>query len=99
LPLSVFEAMACGAVVLGTPTPLLLSLIKNGENGFIMDDNSPEVIANNILKCLTGMNLENIAKEAYESVIKEFSFAATCKKWEKNLVVIHRSLEKGKNGK
>jgi glycosyltransferase involved in cell wall biosynthesis len=73
-PYIAFEAMACGTPVLGTPVGLMADVLRDGENGFIMENNSPECIAENIIRALNHPNLEQIAGNARNLVETEFSF-------------------------
>lgn len=80
LPKVVQEAMACGTVVVATPVGGVPDLIKDEESGFILDDNSPECIADTVIRALTHPNLEEIARNArkviekvggYETVVEQ----------------------------
>jgi len=71
LPTVILEAMACGAPVLATPVGGIPDVIKDGKTGFIMEDNSPECIAENILRVLNHQDLEEIVKNA-RSLIENF---------------------------
>jgi len=73
-PYIAFEAMACGTPVLGTPVGLMADVLSDGENGFIMENNSPECIVRNIIRALNDPNLEQIARNARNLVETEFSF-------------------------
>lgn len=44
------EAMACGTPLLATPVGAILDVIRDGETGFIMEDNSPECTARNVMQ-------------------------------------------------
>jgi len=73
-PYVAFEAMACGTPVLGTAVGLMADMLSDGENGFIMENNSPECIARNVVRALNDPNLEQIARNARNLVETEFSF-------------------------
>ncbi|MCK4732797.1 MAG: glycosyltransferase family 4 protein [Methanophagales archaeon] len=77
LPSIIIEAMACGTPVLATPVGGIPDIIKDGETGFILENNSPECIAENIIRVLEHPNLEKIVKNARELVEKEFTYEAT----------------------
>lgn len=65
--------MACDTPVLATPVGGVPDIIKDGETGFIMENNSPECIAENVERALNYHDLEKIAKNARELVGKEFT--------------------------
>jgi glycosyltransferase involved in cell wall biosynthesis len=74
LPNIMLEAMACGTPVLATPVGAIPDLIKDGETGFIMENNSPECIAKNIIRALNHPDLEEISNNARKLVEHEFTF-------------------------
>jgi glycosyltransferase involved in cell wall biosynthesis len=74
LPNITLEGMACGTPVLATPVGAIPDIIKDGETGFIMENNSPECIAENIIRALNHPNLEQIARNARALVEREFTF-------------------------
>ena len=85
LPTIIQEAMACGAPVLATPVGGIADLIKDGETGFIMENNSPECIAENIIRALEHPNLEKIVKNARELIEKDFTYEAAVERYRKIL--------------
>jgi len=74
LPNIMLEAMACGTLVLATPVGAIPDVIKDGETGFIMEDNSPECISENVIRALNHPNLEEIARNACTLVKREFTY-------------------------
>jgi len=62
-----------------------LEISKNGENGFIMEDNSPECIAENVIRALNHPNLEQIARNARALVEREFTREAAMQRYRRIL--------------
>ena len=80
LPGTVQQAMACGAVVLSTRVGGIPDLIKDGETGFILADNSPETIAEGIIKALRHDKLTEIAQNARRLIEREYSYESMVQK-------------------
>lgn len=70
------EAMACGTPVLVNSVGAAPDIIKDGENGFLMENNSPECIAKNIERVLCNPNLEIISEKARKLVEMNYSYEA-----------------------
>ena len=85
LPNIMLEAMACGTPVLATPVGAIPDVIKDGETGFIMENNSPACIAENVERALNHPNLEEIVKTARKLVEKEFTYEAAVERYRKIL--------------
>lgn len=71
LPNIMLEAMACGTAVLATSVGGIPDVIKDGDTGFIMENNSPECVAENVIMVLNDSNLDRIVKNAKELIEKE----------------------------
>lgn len=80
-PHLLFEAMACGTPVLATPVGVVPTVIKDGETGFIMEDNSPQCIAQNITRALNHPNLDKIARNARELIEREYTHQAAVERY------------------
>ena len=88
LPNIMLEAMACGTPVAATPVGAIPDIIKDGETGFIMENNSPECIAKTISRALNDPNVETIALNARLLVQREFAFDISVKQWKRILETI-----------
>lgn len=74
LPNIMLEAMACGTIVLANPVGAIPDYIKDCETGFILENNSFECIAQNIVRIFNYNALESIITNAHCLVEEEFSF-------------------------
>ena len=80
VPTVIMEAMACGTVSLVTPVAGV-DVIKDGESGFILENNSPECIAKNVIRALEHPNLDEIVNNACNLVEEEFSYEKVVKQY------------------
>jgi glycosyltransferase involved in cell wall biosynthesis len=80
VPAVIMEAMACGIVSLVTPVAGV-DIIKDGESGFILEDNSPECIAKNVIRALEHTNLDEIVNNACNLVEEEFSYETEVRRY------------------
>jgi glycosyltransferase involved in cell wall biosynthesis len=85
LPNLMLEAMACGTPVLATPVGAIPDMITDGETGFIMEDNSPACIAENVIRALEHPDLERIVENARVMVEREFTYEAAVERYRKIL--------------
>jgi glycosyltransferase involved in cell wall biosynthesis len=82
LPHVILEAMACGTPVLATPVGAIPDVIKDGVNGFLLESNDPQHIAERIIELLDKPDLlEEVSVNAYNYVRENFSFEKTLDAW------------------
>lgn len=76
---SLLEAMACGAVVVGSATPPVQEVIRHGENGLLVDFFDPQALAQQIAEVLANRDSHReLAIEARRSVVETFDRDAVC---------------------
>jgi len=85
LPNIMLEAMGCGTPVLATGVGGVPDIICNDHTGFLMKDNSPHCIAENIIRALDHHNLQHIADEARSLVKREFTYKAAVERYSRVL--------------
>ena len=85
LPTIVLEAMACGTPVLATPVGGIPDVIKDGETGFIMENNSPKCFAENIVRVLECPDLDKVTKNARKLVEEKYTYEAAVERYKKSL--------------
>jgi glycosyltransferase involved in cell wall biosynthesis len=82
-PIIMLEAMACGTVVLATPVGSVTDVIIDGKNGFMMKDNSPQCIADNVIRVLNSPNLKSISKNGRLFSTEKCNIENSIKQWKK----------------
>ena len=85
LPNIILEAMACGTPVLATAVGAIPDIITDGETGFILEDNSADCIASNIIRALDHPNLEEIAAKARALIESNFTYKAAVERYREAL--------------
>jgi len=85
LPNLMLEAMACDTPVLATSVGAIPDMITDGETGFIMGNNSPACIAENVIRAIEHPDLEMIVGNARVLVEREFTYEAAVEKYRKIL--------------
>jgi glycosyltransferase involved in cell wall biosynthesis len=83
LPTIILEAMACGTPVLATSVGSIPYVIKDGETGFIMGNNSAECIAENVMRVLNYPNIDEIIRNARNLIEEEYTYEAAVERYKK----------------
>jgi glycosyltransferase involved in cell wall biosynthesis len=86
IPNVIMEAMACGTPIVASPVDAIPDFIKDGENGFLMEDNSPKSIAENVIRALDDPRLDEIVKSAHELIQREYTYEAVVENYRKLLM-------------
>jgi glycosyltransferase involved in cell wall biosynthesis len=73
-PTIILEAMACGTPVLASPIGGIPDIIKNGETGFFLEDNSPECIAKNLKNIEDCGAIHTIIENSKNLIFQEYTF-------------------------
>lgn len=90
-PKIVTEAMACSVIVLSTPVGGVRDIIKDGKNGFLLKSISSSEISRKINQILRSDELEEISKDAVETVQKSFSYGKAVEEYERLLEEIRNT--------
>jgi len=81
-PFTMLESIACGTPVLATPVGAIPDILIDGVTGFIMRDNDPETISENLVRVLQYPTIDNVVNKSYNLVKNEFNLEQAVKKWE-----------------
>ncbi|MFZ0010300.1 MAG: glycosyltransferase family 4 protein [Halobacteriota archaeon] len=85
LPTIVLEAMACGTPVLATAKGGIVDVIKDEETGFITEDRTPAVIAENITRAISYPDIDRIVANAYNVIERKFTYIKAVERWRRIL--------------
>lgn len=80
-PNVMFEAMACGTPVLATQVGCVPDVIKERETGFLLRENSPACIAEQIVKSIEDPNLQQVAINARNLIESKYTYERVLRVW------------------
>ncbi len=84
---SLLEALACGCLVVGSRTPPVEEVIREGENGLLVDFLSPEKIAERMDFALSeNQNLNFLREKARATVVERYDLQRVCLPAQRKLV-------------
>lgn len=86
IPYVILEAMACGTPIVASPVDAIPDLIRDGENGFLMENNSPACIAKNVIRALDDSRLDKIVKNAHDVINREYTYEKVVENYRKLLM-------------
>ncbi len=78
--------------MLATAVGAIPDVIRDGETGFIMENNSPECIARNVIRALSHPDLGKIARNARALVENEYTYEAAVKGYRNILANLKKDL-------
>jgi glycosyltransferase involved in cell wall biosynthesis len=76
------EAMACGTPVLAANIASIPDVIKDKETGFLIQDNSPDYLADTIVETLAYSDLKRLVITARALVESEFRYEKLTATWK-----------------
>ena len=84
-PASILECMATGVPLISTKVGMAVDLIKNGENGFLVDIESSDGLAECALKILDNPNLKNKMVNNGRVTVANYDWKILAKRYEEVL--------------
>ncbi|MEA1907280.1 MAG: glycosyltransferase family 4 protein [Euryarchaeota archaeon] len=88
LPNILLEAMACGTPVLATPVGAIPNLVKDETTGFVLKNNSPEGITEDVMRALDYPDIGEIITNARKLVEEEYTYKAAVEEYKEILASV-----------
>lgn len=82
LPTTILESLACGTPVYATPVSGVPDVVREGRTGFLMSQQDPRAIADEIARILEEEDLESISENGRQLITKSYSFEAAVTRYE-----------------
>jgi glycosyltransferase involved in cell wall biosynthesis len=83
LPTIILESFGCGTPVYATPVSGVPDLVHEGGTGFLMEDNTPEVVAEKIEEAFNDGKLDKISSNCRNIIEESYSFEASVERYSK----------------
>jgi glycosyltransferase involved in cell wall biosynthesis len=84
VPTTALESMACGTPVCSTPVGGVPDVVKEGETGFLLDDEaSPEKTAERVEDAVENTDLAEMSANARDFVVENYSFDAVVEEYRR----------------
>jgi glycosyltransferase involved in cell wall biosynthesis len=75
---SLLEAMSAGCLVVGSRTPPVEEVIRDGDNGLLVDFFSPEAIASKVDFALSHPDAEAVRQRARQTIVERYDLRRVC---------------------
>lgn len=76
-PVPLLESMACARPVIATRVGIAEEIIKDGENGFLIDFDNTQATAKKCIECLTTANLQRMGQMARHQIKQSYEWDQT----------------------
>lgn len=76
---SLLEAMSIGCLIIGSDTAPVREVIRDGENGLLVDFFDPEALARTVAESLQSRaNLQSLREAAREAIVRKYDLQSRC---------------------
>ncbi len=82
------EAMACGTPVAATPVGGIPDLIKDNKTGFVIHNNTPQGIAETVIRALNYSGLDEVARNAQSLIEREYNYETVVARYRNVLATL-----------